>query len=72
MGVKGRVDEMWKINCAQIVAFDETITAKDAEIGRLTAKVAELEASLARASEVDPAGSTHPSIHSLHSRSCTH
>ena len=24
--VRGRVDEMWKINCAQVVSFDETIT----------------------------------------------
>ena len=47
--VKGRVDEMWKINCAQVVAFDDTITEKDEEIERLTARVAELEAGLARA-----------------------
>ena len=53
--VKGRVDEMRKINCAQVVAFDETITEKDAEIERLTARVAELEAGLAKASEVEPA-----------------
>ena len=52
--VKSRVDEMWMINCAQVVAFNETITEKDAEIERLTARVAELEAGLARASEVDP------------------
>ena len=32
--VKGRVDEMLKINCAQVVAFDETITEKDVEIER--------------------------------------
>ena len=58
--VKSRVDEMWKINCAQVVAFDETITAKDAEIERLSARVAELEAGLARAPELDPARLVHP------------
>ena len=58
--VKGRVDEMWKINCAQVVAFDETIAEKNAESERLTARVAELEAGLARTSEVDPTQSIHP------------
>ena len=65
--VRGRVDEMWKINCAQVVAFDETITAKDAEIELLTARIAELEASIARASEVEPTRLTlpQPSAHSV-------
>ena len=57
--VRERVDDMWKLNCAQVVAFDETITAKDAEIERLTAKVAGLEASLVRAPDVDSARVTH-------------
>ena len=43
-----------------MVAFDETITEKDVEIERLTARVPELEAGLARGSEVDPARSIHP------------
>ena len=50
---------MWKLNCAQVVAFDETITAKDAEIECLTAKVAGLGASLVRAPDVDSARVTH-------------
>ena len=52
--VRGRVDEMWRMNCAQVVAFDETITEKDSEIELLTSRIAELEASLTRASEVVP------------------
>ena len=44
--VRERVNEIWKLNCSQMVAFDETITGKDAEIEQLTAKVTELEASL--------------------------
>jgi len=43
---------MWRMNCAQVVAFDETITEKDSEIELLTSRIAELEASLTRASEV--------------------
>ena len=43
---KAGVNEIWKLNCSQMVAFDETITGKDAEIEQLTAKVTELEASL--------------------------
>ena len=58
--VKGRVDENWKINCAQPVTFDETITETDAEIERLTARFAELEAGLAKAPEVDPSQLIHP------------
>ena len=38
-----RVNEMWRMNCAQLSGFDEAITAKDAEISRLQAKIAELE-----------------------------
>ena len=57
--VRERVNDMWKLNCAQVVAFDETITSKDAEIERLTAKVARLEANLVRAPDVDSARVTH-------------
>ena len=39
-----RVGEMWRMNCAQVYAFDEAITAKDSEIITLRAKVAELQA----------------------------
>ena len=39
-----RAGEMWKLNCVQVAAFDETITAKDLEIGTLLARVAALEA----------------------------
>ena len=60
--VRERVNEMWKLNCAQVVAFDETITAKNAEIEWLTAKVAELEASLVRAPDVDSARVTQTSL----------
>ena len=61
--VKARVDEIWRINCAQVAAFDETITAKDTDIERLTARVAELEARLPEASGAEPARvSTHPSL----------
>ena len=52
--MKARANEIWRISCAQVAAFDETITAKDADIERLTARVAELEASSAGASDVDP------------------
>lgn len=41
----GCVSDMWKMNCAQVVGFDEAIIAKDIEIGQLKAKVSELEAS---------------------------
>ena len=30
--VKSRVDETWKINCAQVVTLDGTITEKEAEL----------------------------------------
>ena len=49
------MNEIWKFNCAQLVAFDETITAKGAEVKRLTAKVTELEASLTNITDVDSA-----------------
>jgi len=39
-----RVGEMWRMNCAQVYAFDEAITAKDSEIETLRAKVDELQA----------------------------
>ena len=44
--VNGRVNEMWKINCACVMAFDGTITEKDAEIEQMTARIVELEAGL--------------------------
>ena len=40
-----RVNEMWQLNCMQLSGFDEAIIAKDVEIDRLRAKIAELEAS---------------------------
>ena len=40
-----RVNEIWRMNCAQLSGFDEAITAKDPEISRLQAKIAELGAS---------------------------
>ena len=33
-----RVNEMWRMNCAQVSGFDEAITAKDAEIEELRPK----------------------------------
>ena len=38
-----RVNEMWRMNCAQVSGFDEAITAKDADIEELRAKVLEIE-----------------------------
>ena len=35
-----RVNEMWRMNCAQVASFDEVIMAKDAMIEQLQAKVA--------------------------------
>ena len=46
------------MNCAQVVNFDEIITAKDSEMERLKARVSELEASLGRA----PAGPATPAV----------
>lgn len=40
-----RVNEVWRMSCEQVSAFDEAVTAKDAEIEDLKAKVALLEAS---------------------------
>ena len=40
----------------------EKITVKDAEIKRLTAKVIELETSLARVSDIDPTGLICPPL----------
>ena len=60
--MKARVNDIWRINCAQVATFDETITAQDTDIERLTARVAEFEVRLARASAAEPAQvSTHPS-----------
>ena len=69
-----RVGEMWKMNCAQVIGFDEAITTKDSEIEALKAKVAELQTSLgsrpmgstsvpARASSARPPGSVETSAH---------
>ena len=69
-----RVVEMWKMNCAQVIGFDEAITTKDSEIEALKAKVAELQTSLgrrpmgstsvpARASSARPRGSVETSAH---------
>ena len=38
---------VWKSNCAQLVAFDETLATKDSKIGCLTQMFAELEAIVA-------------------------
>jgi cell division protein FtsB len=43
-----RVSEMWRMNCAQVVGFDEAMTAKDSEIESLKARISELEASTGR------------------------
>ena len=43
-----RVSEMWRMSCAQVVGFDEAITAKDTEIELLRARISELEASVGR------------------------
>ena len=40
-----RVSEGWRTSCEQVSGFDEAVTAKDAEIDRLKARIAELEAS---------------------------
>ena len=64
--VKGRVNEMWKLNCAQVAGFDEAIVAKDAEIERLAARVAELEAKLAVVPNVGLAQPTHISPSTRH------
>ena len=42
--VRARLSEMWKANCAQVVAFDEMISAKDDAIEQLSIRVTELEA----------------------------
>ena len=36
---------MWRMSCEKVSAFDEAVTAKDAEISNLKARIAELEAS---------------------------
>jgi hypothetical protein len=40
---KSRIQELWNMNCSQLVAFDSTLSAKDAEIVRLSSRIAELE-----------------------------
>ena len=40
---KSRIQELWNMNCSQLVAFDSTLSAKDAEIKRLASRIAELE-----------------------------
>ena len=39
-----RVNDVWYMSSEQVSAFDEAVTAKDAEISNLKARVAELEA----------------------------
>ena len=58
MRERERVNDMWKRNCAQVAAFDETLSAKDDEIERLVARVRELEARSGRPLEVDPVTTT--------------
>ena len=40
-----RQREVWRMSCEQVSAFDEAVSAKDAEIDSLKARIAELEAS---------------------------
>ena len=40
---KEQVKEMWKMNCAQLSGFDETLSAKDAEIEALKERVSRHE-----------------------------
>ena len=71
-GETERVNEMWRMNCAQVSSFDEVITAKDAMIEQLQAKVAALEASSSletTASHATPATHTLSVVsHSPHAR----
>ena len=39
-----RVDEVWRVSYDQVFSFDETIVAREEEIGRLRARIAELKA----------------------------
>ena len=68
-----RVNEMWQMNCAQVSSFDEVITAKDAMIEQLQAKLAALEAPSSletTASHATPAAHTSAVVsHSPHA--CT-
>ena len=41
-----RLNEVWRVSCDQVSSFDETIVAKEEKIGRLRARIAEIEASL--------------------------
>ena len=49
--VKGRIEELWRLNCSQVAVFDDTISAKDAEIEQLANRIAELESGLSHSSE---------------------
>ena len=40
---KERVREMWKMNCAQVAAFDEALCSKEAEISALRERISRLE-----------------------------
>lgn len=63
-----RVREMWRMNCAQVVGFDDAITAIDDEITSLKAKIAELETFPCRrhVSSLLPPPTTTPVSHPLH------
>ena len=61
-----RAGEMWKANCAQVAAFDETITAKDVEIERLLARVAALEASKGVVGATTPSTTHAPTVPLMH------
>ena len=58
---KGRVNEIWRVNCARVALFDETIADKDAQIERISARISELEA---RTGRVEPAAVADPPLDS--------
>ena len=63
-----RVNEMWRMNCAQVSGFDEAIIAKDKEIEMLKSKVTESRAPLGRLPMHSTAVTPHPpvSVRSAH------
>ena len=44
-GESERVNEVWRMSCEQLSSFDEMVISKDAEVGRLKARIAEMEGS---------------------------
>ena len=40
---KSRIQELWAMNCSQLVAFDKALSEKDAEIARLMSRITEFE-----------------------------